>query len=224
MKHYCSSALLLGAFFILLAGSVLAATINFDSATPGALPPGWTSAMTHRGGPPHWGLMKDATAPSQPNVLAQTSSDRTDGRFPLAIYKKTNVTNGSLSVQFKPISGVVDASGGLVWRYLDPNNYYVVRANADENNVVLYKVLKGRRSSISPVGKPPRTYGVKHLVAHRQWHTLAVSFHENLFTVTFDGEQLFQVKDNTFTAVGKVGLWTKADSVTYFDNFVVKTD
>jgi len=198
-------------------------TVNFDTAAVGTLPDGWTSAMTHKGGAPNWVVLKDSTAPSQPNVLAQTSDDKTDGRFPLAIYDKLQLTDGSVSVKFKPISGVVDASGGLVWRYTDPNNYYVVRANADEDNVVLYKVDKGRRSSIAPKGTPPRTYGVKHKVAGKVWHTLAVSFQGNLFTVSFDGEKLFEVEDTSFTGPGKVGLWTKADSVTHFDDFHVET-
>jgi hypothetical protein len=141
-----------------------AEVINFDSSQPGAAPAGWTVAMTHKGGAPKWEVLKDATAPSQPNVLAQTSTDPTDGRFPLAILDKANFKDGELTVRCKAIAGKVDQGAGLVWRYRDPDNYYLARANALENNVVLYKVLNGRRSSIAPKGTPANTYGVRHKV------------------------------------------------------------
>ena len=196
-----------------------AETFNFDSAQPGSLPPGWTVAMTHTGGAPKWEVLSDPTAPSKPNVLAQTSSDPTDGRFPLAILDKTNFQNGELSVRCKAVSGKGDQGAGLVWRYRDPNNYYIVRANALENNVVLYKVEAGIRLSIAPKGLPSRAYGVKHAIPRQRWNTLRVVFDENLFTVFLNGERLFEVEDQTFKDAGKVGLWTKADSLTYFADF-----
>lgn len=202
-----------------LSAAGAAQVINFDSAQPGALPPGWTQAMTHNGGAPKWEVRKDDSAPSKPHVLAQTSNDPTDGRFPLAILDKANLKDGELSVKFKPISGRVDQGAGMVWRYRDPNNYYIVRANALEGNVVLYKVQNGHRSSLAPKGTPPRTYGVKHKVPSQVWSTLRVTFSGPLFTVYFNGEKLFEVEDSTFTESGKVGLWTKADSVIYFDDF-----
>ncbi|HXI44406.1 MAG TPA: hypothetical protein VNH83_30760, partial [Bryobacteraceae bacterium] len=141
-----------------------AEVINFDTTPAGALPPGWTSAMTHAGGTPKWEVLADSTAPSKPNVLAQLSNDPTDGRFPLAILEKANFKDGELSVRTRAISGKVDQGAGLVWRYRDPDNYYLVRANALEDNVVLYKVERGRRSSIAPNGTARGTYGVKHRV------------------------------------------------------------
>jgi hypothetical protein len=198
-----------------------AEVIAFDNAQTGSVPPGWTVAMTHTGGAPKWEVLNDASAPSKPNVLAQTSSDPTDGRFPLAIFDKANLKDGELSVRSKAISGKVDQGAGLLWRYRDPNNYYLVRANALENNVVLYKVENGRRSSIAPKGTPPKTYGVRHKVPSQAWNPLRVTFNGPLFTVYFNGEKLFVVEDSTFQAAGKVGLWTKADSVIYFDDFEV---
>lgn len=209
------------AMLLVLAATLAAETINFDSAQPGTVPAGWSVAMTHKGGAPKWEILKDDTAPSKPNVLAQTSNDPTDGRFPLAILDKSNCKDGELSVRSKAISGKVDQGAGLVWRYQDPNNYYLVRANALEDNVVLYKVQNGRRSSIAPKGKPAGTYGVTHKVPSKTWNTLRVTFTGPLFTVYFNGEKLFDVGDSTFTAAGKVGLWTKADSVIYFDDFEV---
>jgi hypothetical protein len=114
-----------------------AQTIGFDSDQPGSVPPGWTVAMTHAGGAPKWEVMNDPSAPSKTNVLAQTSSDPADGRFPLAIFDRAYFQNGELSVRCKAVSGKVDRGAGLVWRYRDPKNYYLVRANALEDNVVL---------------------------------------------------------------------------------------
>jgi len=199
-----------------------AETINFDSAPPGAIPPGWTVAMTHKGGTPKWEVVKDDSAPSKPNVLAQVSKDATGGRFPLAVYEASSVKDGTLSVKFKAISGGVDQAAGLIWRYQDPDNYYIVRANALEDNVVLYKVEKSQRTALAPKGTPPKTYGVKHRVPKQIWNTLSVTFQGNIFAVSFDGGKLFEVEDSTFTGGGKVGLWTKADSVTYFDDFRIE--
>jgi len=195
--------------------------INFDATPVGALPPGWTSAMTHAGGAPRWEVAADSTAPSKPNVLAQLSNDPTDGRFPLAILEKANFKDGELSVRTRAISGKVDQGAGLVWRYRDPNNYYLVRANALEDNVVLYKVERGRRSSIAPKGTAHGTYGVKHKVPSQVWNTLRVTFQGSQFAVYFNGQRLFEVEDATFTEAGKAGLWTKADSVIHFDDFEV---
>jgi hypothetical protein len=126
-----------------------------------------------------------------------------------------------LSVKFKAISGSGDQAAGLVWRYKDQDNYYIVRANALEDNVVLYKVEKGERVALAPKGTPSNTYGVKHPVPKQTWSTLSVAFQGNVFTVGFNGQKLFDVEDATFTAAGKAGLWTKADSVIYFDDFQV---
>jgi hypothetical protein len=196
-------------------------TIGFDNAKLGTVPVGWTEAMTHTGGAPKWEVRVDESAPTHPNVFAQVSDDATAGRFPLAIWDRAIFKDGAVSVKFKPISGVVDQGAGLVWRYRDPGNYYIVRANALENNVVLYKVEDGERRSLAPKGSASKTYGVKHEVPKQTWSTLSVSFHGTLFTVSFDGQKLFDVEDSTFSGAGKTGLWTKADSVIYFDDFQV---
>jgi hypothetical protein len=188
-----------------------AQTIDFDSAKPGALPPGWTTAMTHAGAPPRWEIRRDRSAPSPPQVFAQISNDRTEGRFPLAILGKS-VKDGEVSVKLKPVTGTEDRAGGLVWRYRDPNNYYLVRANALENNIVLYKVENGRRMQVD---------SVKHPVPANQWSVLKVQFRGPRFSVYFNHRRLFQTEDTTFAQPGQVGLWTKADSVTYFDDFRV---
>ena len=206
---------------LLCAAALPALEINFDRAKPGAVPPGWTVAMTHQGGPPKWEVLADPSAPSRPNVLAQTSTDATSGRFPLAIREDSILNDGAVSVRFKPVAGTHDQAAGIVWRYKDPDNYYIVRANALEDNVVLYKVEAGKRQSLAPKSTPSKTYGVKHKVPKQAWSTLKVTFSGSLFTVYFDGQKLFEVEDATFPGAGKVGLWTKADSVTFFDDFSV---
>jgi len=208
---------------MLAAGALAAETIHFDSAPPGPPPAGWTVAMTHAGGPPKWEILADPTAPSKPHVLAQTSADRTGARFPLAVYDKASFTNGEISVACKPVSGQGDQACGVVWRYQDENNYYIARSNAIENNVVLYKVEGGKRTAIAPKGTPPKTYGVKHAVPSGVWSTLKVVFQGPRFELWFNGQNLFEAEDPTFAGAGKAGLWTKADSVTHFDDFQVVT-
>lgn len=192
--------------------------LDFEGGDVGSVPTGWTIAMTSDGGQPRWEVVRDATSPVGGKVLAQISDDRIPGRFPLAIYEDIETVDGSVSVRFKPVTGRVDQAAGLVWRYRDPRNYYIVRANALENNVVLYKVENGRRIPLPPVGRG-EDYGVEHRVPAQDWSTLAVTFSGTHFVVAFDGAPLFEVEDSTFTGAGKVGLWTKADSVTYFDGF-----
>jgi hypothetical protein len=198
--------------------------IRFDRAAAGTVPIGWSIAMTHAGGPPQWEIRRDESAPNGPNVLAQVSTDRTAGRFPLAIWDGATCRDGAASVKFKTISGMVDQAAGLVWRYRDPNNYYIVRANALENNVVLYKVQNGERVSLAPRGAVSNAYGVKHRVPKQTWTGLGVSFHSKVFTVSLDGEKLFDVEDSTFGGAGKTGLWTKADSVIYFNDFQIEPE
>ena len=196
-------------------------TIRFDHAIPGKLPADWTVAMTHAGAPPRWEIVRDESAPNSHKVLAQLSRDRTAGRFPLAIWNRASIQDGELSVAFKAVDGSVDQAAGIVWRYQDPNNYYIVRANALENNVVLYKVENGIRSSIAPKGLPSRSYGVKHLIPNGRWNTLKVTFSGAKIAVFLNQERLFEAEDTTFQKSGKIGLWTKADSVTYFDDFTI---
>ncbi len=198
-----------------------AEVIQFDRSALGQLPAGWTVAMTHNGAPPEWQVVRDDSGGMPRLVLAQTSRDLTAGRFPLAIWEGKSIRDGEVSIAFKAVDGMVDRAAGIVWRYQNPNNYYIVRANALENNVVLYKVENGIRLSLAPKGQPSRAYGVKHEIPSGRWNALRVTFADDLFAVYFNSEKLFEVEDRTFLNAGKVGLWTKADSLTYFDDFTV---
>ncbi|MBI4889135.1 MAG: DUF1080 domain-containing protein [Acidobacteria bacterium] len=201
--------------------AAMAAKVDFRKEKAGAVPRDWVVAMTSQGGAPRWEVVEDAAAPTPPRVLGQLSADETSGRFPLAIYEKAKLADGRVSVKFKTVSGVKDQAAGVVWRYQDPGNYYIVRANALEDNVVLYKVEGGKRVALAPVGTPEKTYGVKHKVPKGVWSSLRVEFVGKRFVVYFDGEKVMEVEDGTFAGAGKTGLWTKADSVTYFDDFEV---
>jgi len=196
-----------------LSGTALADTINFDDAKTGAPLPGWTATQTGSGSA-KWSVEKDDSAPSKPNVLKQSAQ----ATFPVCFKNDTNLKDGFVEVKFKPVSGKEDQAGGVIWRVRDANNYYIARANALEGNVVLYKTVNGKRSSLDIVGRKGG-YGVKEPVGSGQWHTLRVEFADNHFKLTFDGKHLFDVQDTTFTEAGKVGVWTKADSVTLFDDF-----
>lgn len=214
--------LLVSAALVSLTAFGAAQMLNFENCAPGTLPPGWTTAMTHKGMPPRWEVARDESAPSPPYVMAQLSKDGTAGRFPLAIWDGASFRDGEVSVAFKPVSGAVDQAAGIVWRFQDPGNYYIVRANALEDNVVLYRVVSGVRESIAPKGLPSRAYGIKHSIPKGSWSTLRITFMSSTFTVFLNGERLFEAEDRTFSGPGKTGLWTKADSVTYFDDFDVR--
>jgi hypothetical protein len=193
---------------------------NFDGDAEGQVPAKFHAALTGQGAQGAWAVKADPTAPSPPNVLAQTSADKTSYRFPLAVADEGSFRDLDVSVRFKPVSGRVDQAAGLVWRLKDANNYYIVRANALENNVVLYKVQDGKRVDL-PLKGEGRTYGKKSEVPVGRWSELRVTATGNTFEVFLNGQKLYEVEDDTFKEAGKVGLWTKADSVTYFDDLRV---
>jgi hypothetical protein len=155
-------------------------------------------------------------------VLIQRSDDETRSRFPLASHDEASLADGTIRVRFKALSGSVDQAAGIVWRYRDPENYYVVRANAFEGNVVLYKVERGKRSDLDPIGSGPFAYGKKAPLGAGAWQELLVRAKGDLFEIHLDGTHLFDVRDTAFPGPGRVGLWTKADSVTAFDDLTIE--
>jgi hypothetical protein len=196
-----------------MGATAVAEKVSFETDAIGNAPAGWTVTMTGQGNP-KWTVEKDPTAPSGPNVVRQSGR----AAYPLLLRDGSSVKNGFVEVQFKPIAGSEDRAGGLVWRAKDANNYYVVRANALEDNLVLYKTVNGKRSSLDIVGRKGG-YGVKVPVPAGVWHTLRVEFAGSRFKVLFNGKAVFEVEDATFSEAGQVGLWTKADSVTSFSAF-----
>jgi hypothetical protein len=196
------------------------ATIDFNREKAGEAPSGFSTALTGRGRPGRWVVTKDSASPEQGNVLSQIDADTTSYRFPVCVYDGLTAKDVDVSVKFKPISGKVDQGAGIVWRYQDKDNYYIVRANALEGNVVLYKVENGKRTNLPLLAKG-RTYGMKETVPSGKWGTLRVVTQGNHFEVYHNGKKLYEVEDETFREAGKVGLWTKADSVIYFDDLQV---
>lgn len=190
---------------VLLASVARAETANFDKDEVGKPPSGWTAGKTGTG-EPKWAVVQDDTAPSKPNVLKQSGQ----ATFPVCIKDDTRLKDGYVEVKFKPVAGKEDQAGGVVWRAKDADNYYIARANALEDNVTIYHTVKGKRVAFKNVDEK---------VASGQWNTLRVDFAGNRFTVTFDGKKVIEASDDTFKDAGKVGVWTKANSVTLFDDF-----
>ncbi len=197
-------------FLILVASlsatEVMADIAGFDQDLPGVMPAGWVCGVTGRGSP-KWAVEPDATAPSKPNVLKQSGK----GAFPWCAKKNVAITDGFVEVKFKPMQGSEDRAGGLMWRWKDGDNYYVARANALENNVSIYHMDRGARHTIKYVDAP---------VAVNQWHTLRVEFSGRHAKVFLDGKQCIDLEDEHISGSGSVGVWTKADSVIAFDDFV----
>jgi len=186
-------------------------TWNFDADKPGEPPAGFEFAKTGQGSEGKW-VVRAAEGSPNNQVLVQESADRTDYRFPLAVLKEGSYKDLTLSVRARPVSGEVDQGFGMVWRYKDANNYYIARCNADEDNCTIYHTVAGSRRSFQ--NKPIK-------VAKNTWHTLKVDAAGNHFVVWFDGNKVLDATDDTFKDAGKVGLWTKADSVIQFDDFTV---
>jgi len=188
-----------------IAASSSADIVNFDNFKVGAAPSGWTATQTGSGSA-KWSVEKDASAPSKPNVLKQSG----EATFPVCIKDDTSLKDGFVEVKFKPVSGKEDQAGGVIWRVQDANNYYISRANALEDNVTIYHTIHGKRVAFKNINTKV-TSGV--------WHTLRVDFKGNKFAVTFDGNKVIEATDESFANAGKIGVWTKADSVTLFDDF-----
>lgn len=182
-----------------------AQTEHFDQVPVGGLPSGWVSGVTGRGAP-RWQVVADATAPSAPHVLQQSGS----GTFPWAVKQDVSLVDGFVETRFKSIAGREDQAGGVVWRFQDATTYYVARANANEGNVSLYYTTGGVRITIKYVDAP---------VPKNVWHTLRAEFQGSHIRVLFNGKALIEAQDTHIGKAGAVGVWTKADSVTSFDDF-----
>lgn len=188
-------------------------SVDLSSMGPGGEPKDFVFGRTGEGEAGTWTIVADPTA-ANGRAIAQVSKDRTDYRFPLAIYQPYAGKNLEVSVRFKAVAGTVDEAGGIAVRLSTPDDYYVARANALEDNVRFYRVVKGKREQLA---------GANLKVSANAWHTLALRAEGDRFTVSFDGKALISAQDRTFPDTGKVALWTKADSVTYFDTISIQT-
>ncbi len=187
-------------------------TWTFDQAPVGQLPSGFSMQKTGRGTLPKWEVVADPTAPTKPNVLAQRSKENSGEHFNLAVVEDSDYQDLELEVKFKAVEGKEDQGGGLIWRYQDPDNYYVARANPLEDNFRIYRVVKGRRKQLQ---------GASLKVTRGSWHTLRIVAKGDRMEGFYDGKRYLAIRDKTFPR-GKIGLWTKADAVTYFDDLRVR--
>jgi hypothetical protein len=187
-------------------------TFTFDKDAVGQPPAGFEFARTGQGAEGKW-VVRDDKEKAGNHVLVQESADTTDYRFPLAVVREGSWKDVTLSVRAKPISGEVDQGFGMVWRYEDAGNYYITRCNADEDNCTIYHMVAGRRRSF-------QNKSIK--VARNVWHTMKLEAKGNHFIVRYDGTKVLDATDDTFKEAGRVGLWTKADSVIAFDDFTIE--
>lgn len=189
---------------------------DFENFPAGQLPAGWAQHFTGEGGT-DWEVTDDGGN----RVLAQLRSDNPSRHFNVIVHDSVSAKDMMLSVRLKSSQGKHDRGGGFVWRFIDKNNHYIVRANPLEDNVVLYKMENGKRSDLPLVGSG-KTYGMDTPPLGDGWNNLRLVVKGDLFTVFLNDKELFKVQDGTFPNAGKVGLWTKADAVTQFDDFEIK--
>lgn len=184
---------------------------DFEESPTGAVPDGWHVGQTNpTTALATWKVIEDSTAPSAAKVCALTATKNYDGTFNLAIAEDTSFKDVDLTVKVKAVGGQEDQGGGPVWRYQDDNNYYICRYNPLESNFRVYFVKDGKRKQLD---------SVKIDTSAGRWYTLRVQMVDRHITCSLDGEQLLTAEDDTFTQPGKIGLWTKADAVTSFDDF-----
>ncbi len=189
---------------------------DFENYAAGKIPQGWSQYYTGKGKGTKWTIVQE----NKNKALAQLSERNPNYHFNVIVYDNLIAKNVHMKADLKGVRGQMDRGGGFVWRFIDANNYYVVRANPLENNVVLYKVVNGKRTDLPLLGKG-RTYGVAVPELGSGWNTLELDVNNDIFTVYLNGKELFKVRDKTFTDAGKIGLWTKADAVTFFDNLKI---
>jgi hypothetical protein len=185
---------------------------DFEDAKIGSVPKGWTVLKTGEGEGSVWKVVEDKSAPKGAKVLAQVA-ESPNAVFNLCVADGTSFTDVEVYVAFKAVKGDDDQGGGVMWRYADEKNYYIARYNPREANYRLYKVVAGKRMQLAnkdiklPVG---------------EWHTLAIRMKGSQIECLLDGKVHLEARDETFAKAGKVGLWTKADAHTYFDDFQAK--
>jgi hypothetical protein len=193
--------------------------VTFDTGPNGSAPPGWTVITSHRPPEAKWEIRKDQSAPTPPYVLAPVPASNDANRFPLAVLDTMTLRDGEISVRMRPVSGQTEQAAGLVWRYQDPQNFYLARANVLENNVGVYKVVDGHYYPLTPRGTAPGTRGVHRIIQRNQWSIFKVAVRGQRISVYVNHRRILEADDSTLNSPGKVGLWTRGDTVVYFDDF-----
>jgi len=199
---------------------LVGSTVNFDNLKPASFPPYWTPATTRPQEPARWEVLRDSTAPSRPNVFAQTLGVNNTSEFALAVFDKVVCRDGDLSVKFKiAASARKIKTAGIVWRYQDPQNYYLLHFSVDEKNIVLFRVENGQTHPIPVRSDKPGRFGVSHDLRTGQWYVAKVIFRGGSIRVLFGNRQLFDAVDDSLSTAGKTGLWTRGGTEASFDDF-----
>lgn len=185
---------------------------SFDDPKPGSLPEGWVAARGSDGAGSEWKIVEYEADGKRNQALAQVSTEGRSTMFNLCVLKESKRRDVDLSVSVKAAGGKIDQGGGLVWRYRDEKNYYITRWNPLEENFRVYKVVEGKRAQLANANvKLPAD----------QWHTVRAVQVGGSIKCYLDGKLLLEATDETFPEAGRVGLWSKADAVTWFDNLTI---
>lgn len=185
---------------------------TFGKDDVGKLPKGWTADKTGKGEGSVWKVVEDKTAPSKKGYALAQTAESPEAMFNLCVADDTKHKDVEVSLAFKAVAGKKDQGGGIVWRYHCPNNYYVARMNPLEDNFRVYKVVSGKRTEL-------KSADVK--VPAGEWHTMTIEMKDDAIACYLDGKKHLEVEDSTHKLAGKVGLWTKADAQTYFDDLKI---
>lgn len=192
-----------------LSAQAAAKVWSFEGETVGGAPTNFEFAVSGKKPAGKWVIAKEGNN----HVLAQVDRDKTERRFAMALVKGSTYKDLKLSVRAKPVAGDVEMVAGLVWRYQDPDNYYVARWNSD--SIRVDRVVNGERQLLTPSE-------IKTTLAPKQWHTLIVEHRGDAIKVLVDGKTVYTGNDKTYAKEGKFGVWTKADSMTYFDDLKIE--
>ena len=194
--------------------------VNFDRVSPGNPPPNW-SFVSRPANPVRWEVRHDPLAPSRGNVLEKVTSGTVDGDNPVAVFDKDICRDGDLSVKFRIDGGGRSRTTGIVWRYIDANNYYLLHFSADQHNIVLFSVRNGKYQPIPLPGAKPGSFGVQHDIRVGQWYVVKVMFRGPQIHVLFGNRRLFEAQDNQLSEPGRMGVWTRGRTTASFDDFRV---
>jgi hypothetical protein len=202
----------LAAVLLAAGASAAAKKLDFEKAKKGLMPAGFSAALTGKGGPVAWMIAEDPTAPSPPRILAQSSTEETENRFPLCIYDRVSAKDVAVSVRFKVVAGKVARAAGLAVRVRGANDYYAAVTSALGGDVQLDKVVGGTRTHLA---------ATKAAVPAEEWHALKLEAHGKHLVVSLDGRHVIEADDASLAGPGRVALVTQADSVTFFDDLEI---
>ena len=203
-------------------------TLDFNRFPTGETPTNFSSTLIGSGLPGNWKIIADAVpaafSPLMPqmtpttsvatrHVLAQLSQDPTDEHFPMLVYDGAAFKNFKATTEFKIVSGAAEQMAGIVFRYQNASNFYVVRASALGHNLRFYKVVNGLRGNI---------LGPDLNITTNVWHTLSVQCDGDQILFWYDGQLASPPLEDTSFSEGKIGFWTKSDAVSYFANTTIE--